>query len=158
MPIPTTRDDYVPLSYHLPDESDSVDSLMKLSSTGSGSISSSDVNTLSIPPDTINGGPVYEEVPKNPKPNMKFDEEQYIQELLDYITKTYEEHYAYGDKLQVYDVIHASGNSKGFCIGNILKYASRLYKKGTPEDARKDILKILHYAVLLLYAHDNEEA
>ena len=34
---------------------------------------------------------------------------------------------------------------------NILKYASRYDKKGT---ARRDIMKILHYAVLLMHFND----
>jgi len=40
---------------------------------------------------------------------------------------------------------------EAFCRSNILKYASRYDKKGT---ARRDILKILHYAVLLMHFND----
>ena len=55
------------------------------------------------------------------------------------------------DKIQTLDLIEACGDGEAFCRSNILKYASRYDKKGT---ARRDILKILHYAVLLLHFND----
>ena len=45
----------------------------------------------------------------------------------------------------------ACGDGEAFCRSNILKYASRYDKKGT---ARRDIMKILHYAVLLMHFND----
>ena len=44
-----------------------------------------------------------------------------------------------------------SGDAEAFCRSNILKYASRYDKKGT---ARRDIIKILHYGILLLHFSD----
>ena len=38
-----------------------------------------------------------------------------------------------------------------------MKYAQRYGKKGTTEDARKDIMKVLHYAVIMLHVHDMNE-
>ena len=38
----------------------------------------------------------------------------------------------------------------------MIKYAKRYGNKGTPADARKDILKILHYALIQLDIHDQE--
>ena len=49
------------------------------------------------------------------------------------------------------DLIEACGDGESFCRSNILKYASRYDKKGT---ARRDIMKILHYAVLLMHFND----
>ena len=46
---------------------------------------------------------------------------------------------------------------EGFCIGNIMKYAQRYGKKGSSDDARKDIIKVLHYAIMMLHVHDSEE-
>ena len=40
----------------------------------------------------------------------------------------------------------------GFCIGNILKYAQRYGKKDGTN--RKDLLKVLHYAIIALHVHD----
>ena len=41
-----------------------------------------------------------------------------------------------------------------FCIGNIMKYAQRYGKKGGKN--RADLLKVLHYALFMLYVHDNK--
>ena len=46
------------------------------------------------------------------------------------------------------------GHGTGFCIGNILKYAQRYGKKGSHKEARKDLMKILHYAIIQLHVHD----
>ena len=82
----------------------------------------------------------------------KYNEEKILKELKEYITSTYKQHYSAGnDQIQTLDLIEACGDGEAFCRSNILKYASRYDKKGT---ARRDIIKILHYAVLLLYFND----
>jgi hypothetical protein len=81
---------------------------------------------------------------------MKYNEEALLKELKDYIAGTYNQHYA-TDKIQTLDLIDACGDAEAFCRSNILKYASRYDKKGT---ARRDIIKILHYGLLLLYFSD----
>lgn len=82
----------------------------------------------------------------------KYNEEQLLNELKDYISNTYKQHYSAGDdKIQTLDLIEACGDGEAFCRSNILKYASRYDKKGT---ARMDIMKVLHYAVLLLNFND----
>ena len=85
----------------------------------------------------------------------KYDENQYIAELKEYIDETYGLHYS-KDKFQATEFIIDGGHGTGFCIGNVLKYAQRYGKKGTREDARKDLMKVLHYAILQLYVHDKE--
>ena len=82
----------------------------------------------------------------------KYSEDTILQELKDYISGTYNAHYSAGDdKIQTLDLIEACGDGESFCRSNILKYASRYDKKGT---ARRDIMKILHYAVLLMHFND----
>ena len=82
----------------------------------------------------------------------KYNEEEIVKELLHYIRGTYGQHYSAGDdKIQTLDLIEACGDGEAFCRSNILKYASRYDKKGT---ARRDIMKILHYAVLLMHFND----
>ena len=82
----------------------------------------------------------------------KYNEEEILKELKDYIIRTYNQHYSAGDdKIQTLDLIEACGDGEAFCRSNILKYASRYDKKGT---ARRDIMKILHYAVLLMHFND----
>jgi hypothetical protein len=84
--------------------------------------------------------------------NFKYNEEAIIDELRNYITDTYRQHYSSGeDGIQTLDLIQACGDGEAFCRSNILKYASRYDKKGT---ARRDIMKVLHYAVLLLHFND----
>ena len=89
----------------------------------------------------------------NQNPNrFKYSEEKILKELSDYISGTYNAHYSAGnDKIQTLDLIDACGDAEAFCRSNILKYASRYDKKGT---ARRDIMKILHYAVLLMHFND----
>lgn len=83
---------------------------------------------------------------------MKYNEEAILQELKDYITSTYGKHYSAGnDGIQTLDLIESCGDGEAFCRSNILKYASRYDKKGT---ARRDIMKIMHYAVLLMHFND----
>jgi len=89
----------------------------------------------------------------NKDPNRyKYNEDVILTELKDYISGTYNQHYSAGDdKIQTLDLIEACGDGEAFCRSNILKYASRYDKKGT---ARRDIMKILHYAVLLMHFND----
>jgi hypothetical protein len=83
---------------------------------------------------------------------QKYSEDVILKELSEYISGTYRQHYSAGDdKIQTLDLIEACGDGEAFCRSNILKYASRYDKKGT---ARRDIMKILHYAVLLMHFND----
>ena len=78
----------------------------------------------------------------------KYNEDALLNELRDYVTSTYGQHYSSGnDSIQTLDLIEACGDAEAFCRSNILKYASRYDKKGT---SLRDIIKILHYALLLL--------
>jgi hypothetical protein len=84
--------------------------------------------------------------------NFKYNEDSIIEELRQYIANTYRQHYSAGDdNIQTLDLIAACGDGEPFCRSNILKYASRYDKKGT---SRLDIMKVLHYAVLLMHFND----
>jgi len=98
--------------------------------------------------------------PKQVEPNLgtssrpwKYNEEEIVRELLQYIRGTYGQHYAANDQnIQTLDFIEAShGDGEAFSRDNILKYTSRYDKKGTP---KRDIMKIMHYAVLLMFFHN----
>ena len=93
---------------------------------------------------------------KEPKGEYKFNELEYVEELQRVIDSTYTGHYS-RQHFQATEFIIDGGHGTGFCIGNIMKYAQRYGKKGTSDDARKDILKVLHYAIIQLYIHDTEE-
>ena len=91
-------------------------------------------------------------IPESKTTPWKYNEEEILRELLEYVRGTYNQHYSAGDdKIQTLDLIEACGDGEAFCRSNILKYASRYDKKGT---ARRDIMKIMHYAVLLMYFND----
>ena len=85
--------------------------------------------------------------------DYKFDEQELILELKYYSNDTYGEQYA-SDKYQATDVIIDSGHGEGFCMGNIMKYAKRYGNKAGKN--RKDLLKILHYGIIMLHIHDKE--
>jgi len=87
--------------------------------------------------------------------NYKYNEDKLIEEFKKYVDSTYNAHYS-KDKFQATEFIMDGGHGTGFCIGNVLKYAQRYGKKGTKEDARKDLMKVLHYAILQLYVHDEK--
>ncbi len=92
------------------------------------------------------------DITSSPSTPFKYNEEEIVKELLEYIRGTYRQHYSAGDdKIQTLDLIEACGDGEAFCRSNILKYASRYDKKGT---ARRDIIKILHYAILLMHFND----
>ena len=81
---------------------------------------------------------------------MKYNEREILKEVESYIASTYQQHYS-NDGFQTLDLIEACGDGEAFCRSNILKYASRYDKKGS---ARRDIMKVLHYAVLLMNFSD----
>jgi conjugal transfer/entry exclusion protein len=87
--------------------------------------------------------------------DYKYNELECLEELKKYIDSTYEQHYAQ-NKIQTTEFIIDSGHGVGFCMGNIQKYAQRYGKKEGYN--RKDIMKILHYAIILLYVHDKEHS
>jgi hypothetical protein len=58
------------------------------------------------------------------------------------------------NNIQSTEFIMDAGHGIGFTVGNIIKYAQRYGKKGTPEDHRKDLIKVIHYAIMALHVHD----
>ncbi len=87
--------------------------------------------------------------------DYKFNEDKLFEEIVNYIDATYSQHYSF-NKFQATEFIIDSGYGRGFTVGNILKYAQRLGKKGGPETERKDLMKIIHYAILAMYVLDVE--
>lgn len=87
--------------------------------------------------------------------SYKYNEDVLLEELKEYIDSTYEQHYS-REKFQAAEIILDCGHGTGFCLGNVMKYAQRYGKKGTPDDSRKDLMKILHYTMIALHNHDKE--
>lgn len=87
------------------------------------------------------------------KIDYKYNEDEILLQVADYINGTYSQHYA-ANQIEASEFIMDAGHGEGFFIGNILKYAQRYGKKGKKEDARKDLMKVIHYAVMAIYNHD----
>jgi hypothetical protein len=85
----------------------------------------------------------------------KYNEGKLLKEITDYINNTYDEHYSQ-NKYQATEFIIDGGHGIGFTVGNILKYAQRYGHKGTSTDWRKDLMKVIHYAIMALHVHDSE--
>ena len=88
--------------------------------------------------------------------NYKYREGELIEEFKNYIDSTYQQHYVTDGK-QTMDSIIANGHGTGFCLGNVDKYKDRYGKKGeTPDEWRKDLIKVMHYTLFQLFIHDKE--
>ena len=97
--------------------------------------------------------------PAKPKPNLKgpshrkYQEDKGLKDLSDYVSSTYNGHYTNENSdVQTLDLIHSVGDAESFCRSNALKYLSRYDKKGS---AKRDILKAMHYCLLLYYFSGN---
>ena len=93
-----------------------------------------------------------------PQPDLKYKSQKYqedkgIADLKDYVSSTYRGHYTNKNSdTQTLDLIHSVGDAEAFCRSNALKYLSRYDKKGS---AKQDILKAMHYCLLLYYFSGN---
>ena len=85
----------------------------------------------------------------------KYDEQNILNSVYAYIQDTYKEHYS-KNNYQATEFIIDAGHGTSFCMGNIMKYAQRYGKKGAKKDRRKDLLKIIHYAIIALFIDDKE--
>ena len=79
---------------------------------------------------------------------FKYNEDEILTEVLEYIVGTYSEHY--GDQnIQIQDVFDQMGISEAFTRGAAMKYLFRFGKKNGKN--RKDLLKCIHYVCLLYH-------
>jgi hypothetical protein len=86
---------------------------------------------------------------------MKYNEDKILQECLDYIKSTYGQHYAQvKEGVQVQDLLRSCGIDKDFCQANAIKYLARFGKKNGRN--RADLLKAIHYIVLLMDSEDKK--
>ena len=79
---------------------------------------------------------------------FKYNEDEILAEVMEYIAGTYSEHY--GDQnIQIQDVFDQMGISEAFTRGAAMKYLFRFGKKDGKN--RKDLLKCMHYLCLLYH-------
>ena len=96
---------------------------------------------------------------EKPQPDLtreqtqKYGEDKGISDLKDYVSSTYSGHYtSKNNNVQTLDLIQSVGDAESFCRSNAIKYLSRYDKKGS---AKQDILKAMHYCLLLYYFSGN---
>ena len=83
----------------------------------------------------------------DPGPDWKYNEDKILNQLENYLKKTYGQHYSDAKSNdQTLDKIKDS-RKEGFFAGNVVKYIDRYDSKGTP---RQDLFKVLHYTMLLI--------
>ena len=80
--------------------------------------------------------------------DYKFKENIIVNDIMDYVNKTYDSHYAKTKNYQATEIIIDQGHGTGFCMGNILKYAQRYGKKEGRN--KNDLMKVIHYAIIQL--------
>jgi len=90
-----------------------------------------------------------------PKVVYKYNEDRILEEIAAYVNSTYSQHYSQ-NKYQATEFIIDGGHGTGFNVGNMLKYTQRYGRKGTPAEWRKDLMKVIHYAIIQLHVHDIE--
>ena len=83
----------------------------------------------------------------------RYNEGKILREVEAYLSSTYKGHYVGGEtKIQTLDLIDSIGDSESFCRSNAIKYLSRFGKKEGKN--RNDLLKVIHYAILLYHFSD----
>jgi len=84
---------------------------------------------------------------------FKYNEDKLINELYMYVKNTYKGHY--GNTIQAQDLIRSMDIAEEFFLGNIIKYVSRYGKKNGKN--RDDLLKVLHYTILVMNLNDERK-
>lgn len=103
--------------------------------------------------ESTDAGKITTETPMKQKINYKYNEGEFIREIQSYIDATYDQHYSH-NKFQATEFIIDGGHGTGFNIGNMMKYTQRYGRKGNPKEWRKDLMKVIHYAIIQLHVHD----
>ncbi len=82
-------------------------------------------------------------------PNFKYNEDNLLDDVFEYVKSTYGQHYVGNKEIQTLDVWESMDIAEDMCLGTIVKYAMRYGKKDGKN--KKDLLKIIHYAILALH-------
>jgi len=92
---------------------------------------------------------------KPPTRIYKFQEDELIEELLEYVNSTYSQHYVGNKKdIQIMDLLLANEpTGTEFARGAAVKYVMRYGKKEGRN--RKDLLKAIHYILFMLSASND---
>lgn len=101
--------------------------------------------------------PELPQTPDNNNGRWKYNEDVILKDIHEYVSGTYRSHYtgkSGGFKdIQTIDLMAAKGLASAFCQSNIIKYGTRYGDKDGQN--KKDLLKVIHYAMLLLHFDDH---
>ena len=87
---------------------------------------------------------------------MKYREDEILLSIVKYIEDTYSGHYSTTeDGFQVLDIFRNMGIDKDFCQANAIKYLMRYGKKQGKN--QQDLIKAIHYIVLLISSEDKDK-
>ena len=92
---------------------------------------------------------------KNPVIDYKYNEGKNFDKVLQYINSTYGQHYVGNGEIQTVDFWESLGSLETTSRDTAIKYLARYGKKGGKNE--KDLLKAIHYIILMMYAADKEE-
>lgn len=84
----------------------------------------------------------------------KYNEGDILAAVQGYIDSTYTQHYVGNQQTQVVDLWESLGSLDTTARDTAIKYLARYGRKEGKN--KKDLLKAIHYIVLMLYAHDKE--
>lgn len=84
-------------------------------------------------------------------PNYKYDEDKHMANVIKYLAGTYGEHYVAKD-IQVIDIWESLDSLETTARDTAIKYLCRYGKKAGKN--KKDLLKAIHYILLMMYAGD----
>jgi hypothetical protein len=80
---------------------------------------------------------------------FKYEEDKTLKIVVEYIESTYDAHYtSENSKFQLIDLFDNMGDALPYCRTNAIKYLYRLFDKG---NAKQDLLKAIHYCILLYH-------
>jgi hypothetical protein len=85
----------------------------------------------------------------------KYHEDSILQEVKNYIDSTYGQHYVGNGEIQTVDFWESLGSLDTTARDTAIKYLARFGKKGG--NNRKDLLKAIHYIILMMYATREEQ-
>ena len=101
--------------------------------------------------------PELPETPDNNNGRWKYNEDVILKDIHEYVSGTYRSHYTGKSSgfrdIQTIDLMAAKGLASAFCQSNIIKYGTRYGDKDGQN--KKDLLKVIHYAMLLLHFDDH---
>lgn len=85
----------------------------------------------------------------------RYKEDVSISKICDYVNTTYGQHYVGNGDIQTVDFWESLGSLETTCRDTAIKYLARYGKKGGRNE--KDLLKAVHYIILMMYAREGLE-